>query len=84
KKNNALDFDDLIFKTLVLFDKDKELIDDDLCPLKIEYRNAEYNYQTFLGNGGGSYNAEFLSIQASKSAERLRQVAERAHYFIVY
>ena len=67
-----------------LFDKDKKLIDDDLCPLKIEYRNAEYNYQTFLGNGGGNYNAEFLSIQASKSAERLRQVAERAHYFIVY
>lgn len=27
KKNNALDFDDLIFKTLVLFDKDKEVLE---------------------------------------------------------
>ncbi|MCR5544806.1 MAG: UvrD-helicase domain-containing protein [Eubacterium sp.] len=27
KKNNALDFDDLIFKTLVLFDRDKEVLE---------------------------------------------------------
>lgn len=67
-----------------LFDKDKKLIDDDLCPLQIEHRNADYNYQTFLGDGSGSYNAEFLSIKASDSAERLRQVADKAHYFIVY
>lgn len=69
---------------ILLWDKEQNIVGEDFMPLIIRSVHKEDNVQTMLGKGSGSFDAMFISPNATTSVKRLKEIADSAYYFTVF
>ncbi|MBR4274089.1 MAG: zinc ribbon domain-containing protein [Bacteroidales bacterium] len=67
-----------------LMSADGDIVGHEFFPFKSFISNSDYNYRTVIGKGKGDVYLDFYAKKGSTSAQRLKEVADSASYFLIF
>lgn len=67
-----------------LISKDGDIVGREFFPFEIIVNNNDDNYQTLFANGRGHIFVDFVSKDATPSAQRLKEIADSTYYFTIF
>jgi len=67
-----------------LMSADGDIVGGEFFPFRTFRTNSDYNYGTVIGKGKGDVYLDFYAKKGSPSAQRLKEVADSASYFLIF
>ncbi len=67
-----------------LLSKNGDIVGKEFSPFDIIVSNKDDNYQTLIANGRGHILVDFVSKEATSSAQRLKEIADSTYYFTIF